>query len=48
MQPDRWVNFQELYLSNDVNNIFKTYEDPEHGTTAEMSLEILKFFQTPN
>lgn len=46
LQPERWSNFQKLYRENDVNAIFKTYEEVGHWTTAEMSLEIIKFFHT--
>lgn len=46
MQPERWKKFQELYLSNNVNATFKTYEDVGHWTTSEMSLEIIEFFNS--
>ncbi len=46
MQPERWNNFQELYLKNNVNATFKTYKEVGHWTTSEMILEIIKFLKS--
>lgn len=41
---ERYLNCQKIYLENGINPIFKTYENIGHWTTADMNLEIIKFF----
>lgn len=41
---ERYLKCQEIYLKNNVNAIFKTYENVGHWTTPEVNLEVIKFF----
>lgn len=40
----RYLECQKIYANNDINAVFKTYEKVGHWTTAEMNLEVIKFF----
>ena len=40
----RFLKCQEIYQSQSLHPIFKSYEDVGHWTTSEMNLEIAKFF----
>ena len=41
---ERYLKCQEIYRENNINPIFKTYENIGHWTTAEVNLEVIKFF----
>lgn len=41
---ERYVKCQENYHKNNINSIFKTYENVGHWTTSEVNLEVIKFF----
>ncbi len=41
---ERYVKCQEIYKKNNVNALFKSYENVGHWTTSEMNLEVIKFF----
>lgn len=40
----RYLKCQDLYHKNNINPIFKTYEDVGHWTTSDVNFEIIKFF----
>jgi len=40
----RYLKCQEAYISNNIHPVFKAYENIGHWTTAEMNLEVIKFF----
>jgi hypothetical protein len=40
----RYLECQKIYLKNNINAGFKTYEDVGHWTTSSMNLEVIKFF----
>jgi len=42
---ERYLECQKIYLKNNVDPIFKSFEDVGHWTTAAMNLEVIKFFQ---
>lgn len=41
---ERYLQCQKIYLKNDINAIFKTYENVGHWTNADVNLEVIKFF----
>jgi hypothetical protein len=41
---DRYLKCQKIYLSYNINAIFKTYETIGHWTTGLVNLETIKFF----
>lgn len=41
---DRYLTCQKIYLENNINAIFKTYENVGHWTTSDVNLEVIKFF----
>lgn len=41
---ERYLKCQENYNKNNINSIFKTYENVGHWTTSEVNLEVIKFF----
>jgi hypothetical protein len=41
---ERYSECEKIYLKNDINAIFKTYENVGHWTTSEMNLNTIKFF----
>ena len=41
---ERYLKCQENYNRNNINSIFKTYENVGHWTTSEVNLEVIKFF----
>lgn len=41
---DRYLACQKIYLENNINAIFKTYENVGHWTTSDVNLEVIKFF----
>lgn len=43
MQPDRWTKCQDIYKDNNVNVVFKTYENIGHGTNLKIHNDILSF-----
>jgi len=43
MQPDRWTKCQNIYKENNVNVVFKTYENIGHGTNLKIHNDILSF-----
>lgn len=43
---ERYAKCQENYNRNNINSIFKTYENVGHWTTSEVNLEVIKFFFT--
>ncbi|MGJ8679281.1 hypothetical protein [Paraglaciecola sp.] len=43
MQPDRWAKCQSIYNDNNVNVVFRTYENMGHGTNLQIHNEILSF-----
>jgi len=42
--PDRFQYCQKIYLQNNFNVRFKTYETVGHWTTSAMNIEVIKFF----
>jgi hypothetical protein len=40
----RYLKCQDIYKKNNINPIFKTYENIGHWTTAAINLEVIKFF----
>lgn len=43
MQPERWTKCQDIYKENNVNVVFKTYENIGHGTNLKIHNDILSF-----
>lgn len=43
---ERYMECQKIYLKEDINAVFKTYENVGHWTTSGMNLEVIKFFLT--
>lgn len=43
MQPERWVKCQSIYKENNVNVVFRTYENMGHGTNLKIHNDILNF-----
>lgn len=41
---DRYLACQKIYRENNINAIFKTYENVGHWTTSDVNLEVIKFF----
>lgn len=41
---ERYLKCQRIYQENNILPIFKTYENVGHWTTAEMNLDVIKFF----
>jgi hypothetical protein len=41
---ERYSECQEIYLQNNINALFRTYENVGHWTTSEMNLNTIKFF----
>lgn len=41
---DRYLACQKIYQENNINAIFKTYENVGHWTTSDVNLEVIKFF----
>lgn len=41
---ERFLECQRIYLKNEINATFKTYENVGHWTTGEVNLETIKFF----
>lgn len=41
---DRYLACQKIYRENNIDAIFKTYENVGHWTTSNMNLEVIKFF----
>jgi hypothetical protein len=41
---ERYLACQRIYSVNNINAVFKTYEDVGHWTTSAMNLEVIKFF----
>ncbi|CAM4282873.1 hypothetical protein [Flavobacterium terrigena] len=41
---ERYLKCQENYNKNNINSIFKTYENVGHWTTSDVNLEVIKFF----
>lgn len=41
---ERYLACQNIYLKNNINAIFKTYENVGHWTTSAVNLEVIKFF----
>lgn len=41
---ERYLECQKIYLQNGIHPIFKTYENVGHWTTANMNLDVIKFF----
>jgi hypothetical protein len=41
---ERYLQCQMIYRENGMTPIFKTYENIGHWTTADMNLEVIKFF----
>jgi hypothetical protein len=40
----RYLECQKIYVKNNINASFKTYENVGHWTTGAMNLEVIKFF----
>ncbi|MCW3102747.1 MAG: hypothetical protein JWO09_1187 [Bacteroidetes bacterium] len=40
----RYLKCQEIYITNNIQPIFKVYENIGHWTTSGMNLEVIKFF----
>jgi hypothetical protein len=40
----RYLECQKIYLKNNINAVFRSYEDVGHWTTSEVNLEVIKFF----
>jgi hypothetical protein len=43
---ERYLNCQQIYMKDNLNATFRTYEKVGHWTTSEMNLEVIKFFFT--
>jgi hypothetical protein len=43
MQPERWAKCQSVYIENNVNVVFRTYENIGHGTNLQIHNDILSF-----
>lgn len=41
---ERYLECQKIYLKNNINAVFKSYETVGHWTTSEVNLEVIKFF----
>lgn len=41
---ERYLECQKIYLKNNINATFTTYENIGHWTTGAMNLEVIKFF----
>ena len=44
MQPARWEKCQEIYKTEGVNAIFRTYKEVGHWSTPEINRELINFF----
>lgn len=42
---ERYAKCQEIYRQNNINPIFKSYENVGHWTTSAVNLDVIKFFQ---
>jgi hypothetical protein len=40
----RYLQCQNIYQNNNINSIFRTYENVGHWTTSDVNLEVIKFF----
>lgn len=40
----RYLECQKIYTKKNINAVFRTYEKVGHWTTAEVNLEVIKFF----
>lgn len=43
---DRYLECQKIYYANNINPIFKTYENVGHWTTSDINLDVIKFFMS--
>jgi hypothetical protein len=41
---ERYLECQKIYLKNNINAVFRSYETVGHWTTSEVNLEVIKFF----
>ena len=41
---ERYQECQKIYLKNEIRPVFKSYENVGHWTTANMNLDVIKFF----
>jgi len=41
---ERYLACQRIYKENNINPIFKSYENIGHWTTSDVNLEVIKFF----